>query len=237
MIKQTENGFIKFEDLILHSRRAAIIFLEIILGVFTSIFLAKFFLEISERINKSHWLWADEAVAEMVYSWRTPELTEFMKTVTNLGAGYILIILAIITLVLILEKHKKESVLFGLTFGMGVVANYLLKFFFQRPRPVLDPLIEATNYSFPSGHAMNSTIFYGLLAFYIFHFTRKKLASLVMGIVCGLIIILIGFSRVYLGVHYPSDVIAGFVVGGWWLVTTLLMEKTLVLLGMFEKQS
>ena len=100
--------------------------------------------------------------------------------------------------------------------------NYSLNFLFSRPRPTFDdPIITALHYSFPSGHAMQSFISYGLLAYYLVVRTPARPRKLLIITATTLLIALIGLSRMYLGVHYLSDVIAGYAAGAFWLSTCI----------------
>jgi undecaprenyl-diphosphatase len=177
----------------------------------------------------------DQNIANFIYSWRSPGLTKLMIFVTNLGANYMIVIAILTVIFLVWKKHKKEAITFGIILVMGVIINFSLKQIIQRPRPEMSPLIMESSYSFPSGHAMNATVFYLALAFYFYHFTRKKKLSLWVTVTAIGLIILIGFSRIYLGVHYPSDVAAGYAVGVWWLVTAILINKSISWRNLFKK--
>ncbi|QFT89191.1 Putative undecaprenyl-diphosphatase YbjG [Bacillus sp. THAF10] len=96
-------------------------------------------------------------------------------------------------------------------------ANTALKTLFERERPTLDHIVEASFYSFPSGHSMNSMAFYGMLALLSYHYMKKKSSKLLTVGCFVLLIFLIGLSRIYLGVHFPLDVFAGFGAGATWL--------------------
>src|SRR6185503_3049979 len=102
--------------------------------------------------------------------------------------------------------------------GGGELLNFLLKLLFERSRPVFtNPIIVEQFFSFPSGHAMMSMIGYGMLAYFVLLRVSNRWARLAVVLIAAIIIILIGFSRIYLGVHYFSDVLAGFAAGGLWL--------------------
>jgi len=114
------------------------------------------------------------------------------------------------------------------TVAGSALLNWLLKDFFQRPRPhFAHPLLVETSYSFPSGHAMESFVAYGMLAYFAVLALRTWEAR--VGVVCGaaLLVVLIGFSRMYLGVHYFSDVIAGYAAGGVWLSALITGAETI----------
>jgi membrane-associated phospholipid phosphatase len=111
----------------------------------------------------------------------------------------------------------------------GALLNWLLKGLFQRPRPhFAHPLVVETSYSFPSGHAMVSFVAYGMLAYLAVLLWLKSWEARVAA-VCGaaLVVVLIGFSRLYLGVHYFSDVVAGYAAGGVWLSALITGAETI----------
>ncbi len=148
----------------------------------------------------------------------SPHLTGFMKgityfaSVTFLQIGYAVLILSY----LILKDYKRAIEIAGIGIG-GFLVNYFMKLSFHRirpPHPLIEPLQD---FSFPSGHATSGFIFYGLLVYLIWKTSIPKLFKYSAGGMLLIFSILIGFSRVYLRVHYPSDVIAGFCIGFAWL--------------------
>jgi membrane-associated phospholipid phosphatase len=235
MKKAVINGFLKLTDCLSTSRTALILFTEVFMGVISSVSLAVLFVSLTTEIFEMDTQFIDTTVSRLIYSLRTPPLTAFMLFITDLGADYILVGLVAIIIFLIWKRHRKEALLFLIITAMGVFINSTLKILIQRPRPLISPMISASSYSFPSGHAMNSFVFYAFLSFYIFHFTRRKLLSSIVSILCAVLILLIGFSRIYLGVHYPSDILAGYLVGFWWFVTALAIEKTITFLKLFRE--
>ena len=139
---------------------------------------------------------------------RSDNMTTIMKIITSFGSAIVVGIIVILLLVFL--KNKKIGIISLINIGIVVLLNDLLKFIIHRPRPYGYNLIEETNYSFPSGHSMISTAFYGFLIYVIYkNIKDKKLKYLLMGLLFVLII-LICISRIYLGVHYFSDTIAGF---------------------------
>jgi undecaprenyl-diphosphatase len=135
------------------------------------------------------------------------------------------------------RRHRKEVVAFVIIFIMGVLTNALLKGIIHRSRPAISPLIGAFGYGFPLGHAMNSFVFYPALAFFFCGLTRRKMLSLLVVLLSVSIVILVGLSRMYLGEHYPSDVVAGYVVGAWWLATAVLVGRSAALAEVLEAGS
>ncbi|WP_064091283.1 phosphatase PAP2 family protein [Rossellomorea aquimaris] len=166
----------------------------------------------------------DNGVFAVVHAFISPKLTTFMKSITFMGGVKWLTIFTICVVVILLFLKKHLLALFiALTISSGAGFNWLLKWIFKRERPDIEALIEQGGYSFPSGHSMGSFIFYGALAFILFRaldHKRYKWASVVF--VCTLVL-LIGLSRVYLGVHYPSDILAGFTAGGAWLTLCIVL--------------
>ena len=106
--------------------------------------------------------------------------------------------------------------------------NHLLKGLFARPRPFFEhPLLVETSYSFPSGHAMESFVLYGMLAYFAVLALESWRARTAVVFGAALLVLLIGFSRMYLGVHYFSDVVAGYAAGGVWLSTLITGAETI----------
>lgn len=127
--------------------------------------------------------------------------------------------LVIITLILIIAiKNKKIKIAIALNIIIEPILNTTLKNIFARPRPIDYRLIEETGYSFPSGHSMASMAFYGLLIYLIYKNVKNKYLKWTLILVLSVLIILIGFSRIYLGVHYTSDVLGGFLISLSYLI-------------------
>jgi len=154
-------------------------------------------------------------------------LTSFMKGVTYFASAMFLQIAygALVLLYLLLKNWKRALEIACIGIG-GFVVNYFMKLSFHRLRPP-NPLIDKLeNFSFPSGHATSAFIFYGLLTYLVWKTKIPKLYKYIIGTILILFSLLIGFSRVYLRVHYPSDVLAGICIGFTWLILTVwLFEK------------
>ncbi|WP_257351590.1 phosphatase PAP2 family protein [Pseudalkalibacillus decolorationis] len=122
------------------------------------------------------------------------------------------------------SPHLALILLFNL---MGVrLMNRFLKNIYDRTRPDHTPLLDAGGFSFPSGHSMNSAAFFGFLGYLLWvYFSRSGVKKNYILYISGFLVLLIGLSRVYLGVHFPSDVIAGFAAGGVWLLLSMLLLK------------
>lgn len=143
-------------------------------------------------------------------------ITPIEKVITQFGGATFLIALA--TILLIAIKDKKTGFLIWLNLGISALLNNILKFIVQRPRPTEFRIIDESGYSFPSGHSMVSAAFYGFLIYLIYKNVENKYLKWGLITLFSLLIFLIGTSRIYLGVHYTSDVLAGFLVAISYLI-------------------
>ncbi len=146
-------------------------------------------------------------------------LTAFMRIITEMAsARFLQVAFAVLMIIYIIRKNWYRSVEIIIIGIGGYIMNYLLKLAFQRVRPA-DPLIEGhTNFSFPSGHATSAFIFYGLIAYLLYKSSIPAALKYSLAAFSIILAILIGFSRIYLRVHYPTDVLAGFCIGFAWLL-------------------
>lgn len=173
----------------------------------------------------------DYEIGSFFYEMRTPMRTTIATAITRLAdrAGQTIVTVAAVFILLIAKKWR-TGLWYGLTVLIGSdFLNSAVKEVYQRIRPTeIDHLIEQGGHAFPSGHAMGSMIVYGGLLFLIIRFlnTRRQnnnWMKWVLGFIIGLLILMIGLSRIYLGVHYPSDVIAGFSLGFAWLSLSIVL--------------
>ncbi len=135
-------------------------------------------------------------------------ITSFMKMITFFGEAKFLIPLILISFFLF--REKKYWKLFLSLMILEVGTNSMLKLFFGRARPNVTHLVNETGYSFPSGHMMAATMCYGFLIYFLWKSKISLLWKCIFSVLLGLLIIGIGFSRIYLGVHYASDILGGF---------------------------
>lgn len=165
----------------------------------------------------------DTAVLYALRQIRTPGLDALMKGVTFLGEPSLLIALTIgIGAILLLQRRRAEGVALPVSALGATGLNYLLKDVFARTRPELwERSVNVNFYSFPSGHATVSLVIYGLLGYLLAtHLSRRWRPWVVVATV--VLILTIGLSRLYLGVHWPTDVIAGYISGLVWLIACIL---------------
>ena len=142
--------------------------------------------------------------------------TPIAKFITNFGGAIFLIILTVVLVILI--KNKKIGLSIFSNLVIITVLNQLLKRVLQRPRPTEYRIIEETGYSFPSGHSMVSMAFYGYLIYLIYKYVKNKYIKWISIVLLSLLICSIGISRIFLGVHYTSDVLGGFFISISYLV-------------------
>ena len=138
-------------------------------------------------------------------------LTRFFKTITILGNTPVQAIIAIVAVIwLYLRQYKAEAIFVG---ASGLLASILivsLKYIYQRQRPSITHLVHASGYSFPSGHSLGTFMILGAIAIVLAQRLAKKESKIAVYAITGLLIFLVGLSRICVGVHYPTDVLAGF---------------------------
>ena len=142
--------------------------------------------------------------------------TPIAKFITNFGGAIFLVVLTIILLVTI--KNRKIGLSIFSNLAIITILNQLLKRIVQRPRPTEYRIIEETGYSFPSGHSMISMAFYGYLIYLIYKYVENKYIKWSSIAILSILICAIGVSRIYLGVHYTSDVLGGFFISISYLI-------------------
>lgn len=220
----------------LHMQAYSLIFMEILIGGMLSVFSFIFFIKVAKDVLEREKVFIDHFISHVIYSFRTPELTEIMRFFSFIGGEFIIFASLMLVIWMLVKGYLRDAVVLSFAISMGYALNTFIKWLLKIPRPMIDPLDIATFYSFPSGHSMNSFIFYAMISFFVFRYTRKKALSISVAVFATGIIFLVGFSRIYLGVHYPTDVIAGFTAGFWWFVTVIVLDKTLQFYRIFKER-
>lgn len=157
-------------------------------------------------------------------------LRAMFSEITHLGGTVALTLITVYAVGLLVSERKyRAALLVTISVSGGTLISSLLKLGIDRPRPALVPhLVEVTSPSFPSGHAMLSAVVYLTLGALLARFEFVRHASRIYVIVAAVLLtLLIGFSRVYLGVHWPSDVMAGWCLGATWAIVCLLVARRL----------
>lgn len=155
-----------------------------------------------------------------LFKYKSDILTNIMKIITFLGSALSIILLTVLLIIVVNGKRNKILILINVI--VTTLLNQLLKNVFQRGRPI-DSIIEESGYSFPSGHSMVSMAFYGFLIYLVYK-SNIKYKGLIIGLL-SVLIVLIGISRIYLGVHYPTDVIGGFTLSLSYLLLFIDITK------------
>lgn len=180
---------------------------------------------ISLRKFMAFFLNIDNFIENFFLSIRSPWGVDFFSTVTRPGAWRLIIFLAILMVVLFWLKSKKEYILPFLTTVLGAeISGQILKILFHRARPAGGLEIENT-FSFPSGHALIAAAFYGFLIYYFRQNAKSRLEKNIYLATGLFLILLIGLSRLYLGAHFFSDVIGGYIIGAIWLAVGIYIQR------------
>lgn len=153
--------------------------------------------------------------------------TPIAKFITNFGGA--IFVISLTTILFFVIKDKKIGISIITNLGIVTILNQIIKFIMQRPRPTEFRIIEETGYSFPSGHSMVSLAFYGYLVYLIYKYINNKHLKRTLIIILSILICVIGVSRIYLGVHYTSDVLGGFLISLAYLIIYIELVNKFVL--------
>lgn len=169
--------------------------------------------------------WFDDPIREWVYSIRNPALTEVLKVITYMGNWQTITLLCIVLLL-----FRKTRLRYGVPVSAGAIFvtifNRIIKLIFKRPRPEESlHLIEEGGYSFTSGHSITSMVVFGLLIYLVRKYVRNRKAANILTAALAVPWIFIGLSRIYMGVHFPSDVLAGWALGAAVLVGVIVIVE------------
>lgn len=190
-----------------------------------------------EFLLHEFWPWLqdwNQAGLEVARQWSSPGVMRVMVALSRIGSfnglapATLLVILALVRL-----RHEREAAGFAVASGGAHGLNTLLKLWFQRPRPAVEWAYERyETFSFPSGHAVAAIAFFGMLAYVLLRVEAAKGSPSWARVVAtwtgaALVALAIGASRVFLAVHYPGDVLSGFIVGGLWLFISVRATRAL----------
>ncbi|MBT2662881.1 phosphatase PAP2 family protein [Bacillus sp. ISL-45] len=198
--------------------------LQLLTAFFGSLFG---FIIMSYLVQAEHLMVFDRAVIDAVQGLEAEGLTSAMKFFTYIGSLKLIVILTIPIFLFLFYvlKHRLEILVFLSVVYITPILNRLLKLYFHRARPDFHRLIDIGGYSFPSGHAMNAFSFYSILAFLLWRHVPSRIGRVAVIILSAFMILAIGLSRVYLGVHYPSDIIGGFIASGLWVAAVIWFSQ------------
>lgn len=180
------------------------------------------FAKIADEVMEQETQAFDTSILEAIARLHSPVLDGIMIFITTIGEPTVLVILGLILAAVLLGLQKRrEALMLAIASGGGLALNFALKAAFNRARPELwDRIIDVSFKSFPSGHATMSLVVYGAIGYGLarqFPTWQKLIATITV-----LLVGAIGFSRLYLGVHWPTDIIAGYATGLVWLIACIL---------------
>ena len=181
-----------------------------------------FFIFITTLVISNKISFIDSSVYNFLISFKNDSLTNFFRFITKFSNVAFLVIFVLIVL-LILRNKDAVFVIFNLIFLR--LLNYVIKIIIKIDRPNILRLIKIGEYSFPSGHAMISMGVYGYLIYLIYKKIKNPYIKYLGIIILSLLIILIGISRIYLGVHYFSDVVAGYTLSLIYLIIFIRVRR------------
>jgi undecaprenyl-diphosphatase len=211
-------------------RRFEFLSLSLLLGLTAAIATLIFFGWLADEVLEGETIHFDAVTRAAVHQLASPMLTTIMRSVSFAGSTLVLTIGTILVVVrFALWKWGREAKLFAITMIGAGLLNVTLKLAFKRARPV--PFFNLTapeTYSFPSGHALTSACFFGALAAILTARIKSRRVRAIIWVACTFMFVLIGFSRIYLGVHHTTDVIAGFAAALIWILVVRFVEVWLI---------
>ena len=180
---------------------------------------------LAEEVFEGDTLRFDNAVRAWIHQFASPSLTSAMVGISALGSQVLAVAVIIAFVIFLRLRWRRAAIWLLLTVAAGLVLELTLKYAFHRPRPT--PFFGAVphTYSFPSGHSLMSFCIYGVLAGLLSHRLRSAAVRIMVWIPAAVLVAAIGVSRIYLGVHYPSDVIAGYLAAAVWVSALLAADR------------
>ena len=157
----------------------------------------------------------DTTIYELIIKLMSNGMTNFMLFMSHLGSAITLIVLTIAFILLL--KNKTNSKFIAINLALVFIINRILKLGVARPRPEVLKIVQESGYSFPSGHTMVATWFYGFFIYLVYKNIKDKKIKYPLIAMLFVLILLIGISRIYLGAHYTTDVIGGWIIGSVYL--------------------
>lgn len=182
------------------------------------------FVELTENLHSDVLGEYDTLITDYVTGFRTPELTAYFVTVTHIGDvyGYLAVFILSTIGFLMFFKNWQYVIQLSLVLVLALSSNVILKKIINRSRPEIEHLVTVETLSYPSGHAMTAMAFYGFLIYLFYRFNINSLVKISLILLLAAFILSVGISRIYLGVHYPSDVVGGFIAGLIWVILCAL---------------
>jgi membrane-associated phospholipid phosphatase len=177
-----------------------------------------FFAWLGEEVLEQNTREFDSRVREYVHQFATPQRTVWMRRASWMGSQLVLLGSVCIVIGLLLARRARLAALFGIAMAGGQILDVALKASFHRlrPQPFFD-IPPPHSYAFPSGHALMSFCFYSMMAWMVARWLEPRWQRVLLWCLAAVMIAMVGLSRIYLGVHYPSDVLAGYAAAAVWM--------------------
>lgn len=206
-------------------------FIAFVLGV-------NLFVELTDELPGKGIKNYDDAITNYIISWRSPTLNQFFQVVTDMGDVYAYIVVTTIAVAYFIFKLKNKKFIFQLLgiLLLSAISNIALKQVINRARPTLEHMVVVKTLSYPSGHAMSAMAFYGFLIYLTFRIKMSRWLRSFLIFIFTFLILAIGISRIYLGVHFPSDVAGGFIAGLIWVALCIVLFNIIDLLRERRRQ-
>ncbi|MCP1311373.1 phosphatase PAP2 family protein [Paenibacillus tyrfis] len=171
----------------------------------------------------------DHSISSLIQSWESAGWTRFMKGFSWIGSTMPIIVLSLgmIIVLYVLLGRRKELLLFIAAIGGSTAVGYVSKSLFARERPNFHRLLEEDGFSFPSSSSVAAVALYGIIVYLLWSHIRNRTGKIALTSAAIFMMVCIGLSRIYLGVHYPSDVIGGMLAGAAWLWLAIAVYKHL----------
>lgn len=191
-----------------------------------------FFIELTDSLTGRSLKDYDRTVTDFIISFRTPGLNKYFQFITDAGDLYGYIIATAIAAVFFFLKFRNWKIILELLSVtiLAALSNIALKRVINRARPDIEHLVVVESLSYPSGHAMSAMAFYGFLIYLSFRIKMAKWLRTLFCFLCVFLILGIGISRIYLGVHFPSDVLGGYMAGLIWIAFCVILFNIIDLL-------
>lgn len=212
-----------------HKNEYVLFIVSLIIPGVICVFSLNAFLEITEQLQADQLIKFDKVISRFIYNFRGDALTDIIVFITDLGdfKAYAIIMPAIAVLLYYRGHHRwRLSLQAMIVLASAFLINVGIKHLISRPRPIEElRLVIAHSYSFPSGHSMSAIAFYGFIIYLTYKYVPNVFLKGFIILIQVLLILAIGLSRVYLGVHYPTDVLAGYIAGLFWLIICIVVFK------------
>jgi len=210
-------------------------YLAILIAAFLFIVGINGFIELTEELAENELTTFDEKVTEFVVGFRSEGLTRYLTFVTHLGDRYAYVAVTVLLAAWFFFRYRSWKFVLQ-SIGVLLLAslsNVILKQVIHRERPSLEHLVTVNTLSYPSGHSMSAMAFYGFLIYLCLRYQMPRSLRFLSIFFLSLLILSIGVSRVYLGVHYPSDVSAGWIGGLIWVAFCAIVFNVI---GLWRKR-